>query len=277
MPNIGPEPPGSKPESEAPSRSLTPAEDRARLLAEQLARSRAESRARVAESARHGPPHDLERIQAEAARYAATIEPSPGAAPVSAGRALPPSVQSAAGLRVVNDKIWEADVRPIKRPVNTDGWLSLVRSLARGRVLGDPFAVTITRVAETLVWQFRKARTGFARLTHETIAGIAQIDPGTVRRSIRWLEGKSLVDTFNTLKREDGQVLRAANLYLFTGLEPEQPPPEPKDEIERRSSNKLIRYARLFGLRARSWGLNATPLAYRWAALPSPETDPAPA
>lgn len=247
------------------------------MLAEDVARSRAASLARVQAAARFAPP-DVATIQAEATARAFTSIPSAGAALVAPGRALPPAVQALAGLRVNNDKLWDADVRPIKRPILTDGWLARVRSLARGRVLGDPFATTIMRVAELLVWQFNKARQGFARLTHDALAELAQIDPGTVRRAIRWLEGRRLVDTFNVLHREDGFVRRGANLYLFRRDDlPEDPLPEPRDEFEKRSSDKLLRYARLFGLRARAWGLNATPQAWRRSPSPAYPVDPAPA
>lgn len=207
--------------------------------------------------------------------------PPPASRPLAA--ALPPQVQAAAGIAVCNPKIWESDLRPITAPVDSSAWLRTVGTHARARVYGDPYAATIERVATLLVYAMRAGGAGYARATMRWLAMRAHMALDTVRRVVRWLEARALLDTFNVLSRHDGQVLRDANLYILAGAPAaassresapdsaadSRPAKEAPSTVDRMTA-RLARYASAFGLRARPWGFNATPLA-------SPRPLPAPA
>lgn len=184
-------------------------------------------------------------------------------------RILPTVARAAAGLGVCNPKLWEADVRPLRgRKVDDDGWLTRVRAAARARETGDVLAPTIVRTAELIVWDVRTAGTGFARLSFQSLANLVQCSKETARKAIRFLEEHGLLDTFNVLRRGHGLVRRVVNLYLIPDAAPEPDRPAASSLAER-----LSRYAQAFGLRARAWGLNATParVGYRPArGHPSP-------
>ena len=215
----------------------------------------------------------LAALQRQAAQRARTCLPDCRPEQPSRGvaEALPARLQAASGVRVVNPKIWNSDAHPIRgaRP-DFDAWLSRARAAIRGRGRGDVLAVTADRIAGLLVYCARRTGDGFARVTFADLAKLAGCCVETARRAVRCLEGWGVVDTFNVLvRRPGGAVERDANLYLLRdsaqdSAERESPPAD-------RLADRLSRYAAVFGLRARLWGLNATPLR-----SPAPARTPAP-
>lgn len=182
------------------------------------------------------------------------------------GRILPAVARAWTGLGVANPKIWEADLKPIRgREVDTDGWLARVRAAARLRVRGDPYETNIIRTAELIVWVIRKDGVGFARQGFKSLGRLVRIGKETVRKVVRFLEQCGLLDTFNVLTREHGFVRRAENAYLIPDAPKGKPAAKTDAVLEGRAPvgaslvERLTRYAHHFGLKARAWGLNATP------------------
>jgi hypothetical protein len=191
-----------------------------------------------------------------------------GSTGTAISRVLPAFVRAAIGLGVSNPKLWEADVKPLpSRKVDREAWFARVRQAARVRESGDVLQPTLVRLAEVVWWSVHKDGVGFARQTLEQLGKLTGCCQETARKGIRFLERHGLLDTFNILSRRHGFVRRVANLYLIRGdaaeLEGTEQPPS--DSL----LGRLTRYASLFGLRARRWGLNATPapVGYR----PRPE------
>jgi hypothetical protein len=88
----------------------------------------------------------------------------------------------------------------------------------------------------------------------------------TAQQCVRFCEAHGLFDTFNTLTRQDGDLLRDSNVYFLRGAYADAPLPPLKPEKGNeadRSSDRLRRCAALLGLVGRPWGLNATPLSPR--------------
>jgi hypothetical protein len=212
---------------------------------------------------------DAELRAVQAAATAKADEPL-GSTGTPIGRVLPAFGRAAAGLCIVNPKLWEADVRPLRgRKVDRDAWFVRVRLAAKTREAGDVLQPILVRLAEVMWWAERKDGVGFARQTFEQFGKLAGCCKETARKGIRFLERHGLVDTFNVLTRAHGFVRRVANLYLIRGDTTE---PDPPAGYERSPSDSLLgrltRYASLFGLRARAWGLNATPAPVGYRSRP---------
>lgn len=230
-----------------------------------------------AERARMGP--SLEELQADATARAAVLDEedrkrygpaganwfnAAHAAVTPAGAALPGNARAAAGLAVVNPKLWHADVKPIPGRIDKAGWLRAVRLLPKQPELTR---ATVIGVANSLAWFVGREVAGVAKVSYETIAKAAFRCPETVRKVIRALEANGLLDTFNVLQRHDGQVRRGANVYGLRGFIAAI-----KDVVDATTSavtgafdrmgEQLRRYAGAWGLKARKWGLNATPQAF---------------
>ena len=216
----------------------------------------------------------LAAMQAEAAARARAKDP-PERAARQIARVLPPQVQAAAGIRVENPRVWEADLTEVKksrqRP-DTNAFQANVRKAAAGRAKGDPMAVTIYQVAGKLVFFLAKSTTDFVRVTFETLAKTSEVCVETARKVVRFLEARGLLDTFNVVYRTtEGDERRAANLYFLRGEASSQPEPSPAGMLDR-VTDRLRRYAATFGLKARRWGFNATPLRNLAPAAPVQDT-----
>jgi hypothetical protein len=191
----------------------------------------------------------------------------------TAGAELPPSAQAAAG-RTRHETIWESQVRQHAPPgpVDTRGWERRGRLVARLRRKGDPSEAAIISYVGIVAADVRLSGEGLSRLTYEDFAkkgGWRSLD--TVNEIRRFLEAHGLLDVLNVLTRVNGQVRRAANLYLLRGAMAAV-----VDVIDAvvnaatgafdRASETLRRYASFFRLPPARWGL---PPHYR--------TNPAPA
>jgi hypothetical protein len=161
-------------------------------------------------------------------------------------------------------------------PSRSQGVVCLRASRVEKREKGDPLKSVLLRTAELVRWVENKAGTGFARKTLEQLSKLVGCCKETVRKAIRFLERHGLLDTFNVLSRDHGFVRRRANLYLIPDVESDPTPPPcdlapsvkaPERPVGNSLAERLNRYAGFFGLRARAWGLNATPapVGYRSA------------
>lgn len=248
----------------------TPAESRARLLAEQ---ARA-AREKLIKSAPAVSPFsraalDVVAVQAEMTARMATAIPAE-VIPKAAAAKLPAAARAAAGLRVENPKIWSADLKPIRGRVDKAGWLTRVRELPRQPLV---MPATLLTVASSMAYFLERGGRGYVRVTHEDLAKAAQLCIETVRKAVRALEANGLLDTFNVLVRVDGEVRRAANAYglrgfmAAVGVVADAVASKVTGAADR-MTEQLRRYAVVWGLKPRQWGLNATPA--RWvAAAPS--------
>ena len=195
------------------------------------------------------------------------------------GSVLPPQVQAAAHLPVINPKIWETDLegaKPSKQRPDTGSFLASVGRAAALRAKGDPMATTINQVANKLVYFLAKSTSDFVRVTFETLAKTSRVCKETARTVVRFLEARGILDTFNVVVRTaDGDVWRAANLYFLCGDVQAAPAASAKAGAEGmidRVTDRLRRYAATFGLKARKWGLNAFPLRAPALAPPAQDT-----
>lgn len=188
----------------------------------------------------------------------------------TAGAALPSPVQAAARLRVVNPKLWSADIprdRLRGHAPDLSGCFAKLRACARSRSKGHPQAGNLLAVGGLVLSYVRRNALGFCRLTHDFIARQLGMCSDTVRRSMRFFEARGLLDTFNVTTRdpETGAVWRAANLYI-PRVSAEAPAAEPRARL----SAQLSRWAYAFGLERRAWGFNRTPAASPTGYAPPP-------
>lgn len=240
---------------------------------EDLPETRAERRAR-GERARPAEP-TLEELTAAAKERALRLEREDlrreheirSREGRSIAAALPPGVQAAAGLRVFHPKIWETDVRPLRTGrLDRRAWLSRLSAAARRRQKGDVLAPTIVRIGEALIYGLDRIKRGTTRATYQSLAAFAQCCTETARKAIRFLESHSLIDIFNVLmRRENRDIQRAANLYLFRGDPESKPEPDKPEAPATGVISRLAEWAAAMGLEARTWGLNATPTSKAYA------------
>jgi hypothetical protein len=187
--------------------------------------------------------------------------------------------------RVFNPKIWEGDTRRFRGPrFEFKPWLAACRdAIITGRRRGDPMQAHLQRTSQALALTDREAsgRGAKRRMSFMTIAAFVGCCIDTARRCVRWLEARGLVDTFNVLVRVKNPdhpslngVFRTANMYMLRM--PEAPPEAPGTahtavaapaeeappavQAVLAATARLARWAAAFGLVARPWGLNATPL-----------------
>ena len=252
----------TKPDWYAPGSLFRQAQEARRdALQQHLADQRRDLARRASLSGAIDPDASLRAAQADATARADAPLGSTGTA---IGRVLPAVARASAGMAVANAKIWEADAKPLRRKIDAEAYLARVRQAAKTRETGDPLEPTLVRTAELVLWAVRKGGTGFARQTFEQLGNLIGCCRETARKAIRFLERRDLLHTFNVLSRVHGFVRRVANLYLI----PDAERPAGNSLVER-----LVHYAGLFGIRARAWGLNATPsVGYR-----TPPEHPAPA
>lgn len=247
----------------------TPAEIRARLADEQIR----EARARLMRAAPANPYRPIDdasfgALQSEMTARMATAIPA-AVLPVTAAAQLPIEARAAAGLPAANPKIWSADLKPIPGRVDKAGWMLRVRDIGDQPLLR---ARTLISVAYALLWFVGREGAGYARVSYEALAKAAKCCCETVRKALRVLEARGLLDTFNTLVRRDGDVRRGANAYGLRGFVSAigvvaDAATSAVTGAADRMGEQLRRYAAVWGLKARKWGLNAT--AARPAA-PSP-------
>lgn len=247
MANLDPSPPPDKP----PDAPIDTKAARALLLAEANRKARDElaERARAREAANPGLAERLEREAAE--RHArGLVRPPP----------QDPANRSPLTLPAQLPKVWAADLNRMPA-IDTDRWLGRVRVAGANRSTGDVLAFTLARIAELLVWKARQDRQGAARITFRALAKLTQCCTETARKAIRLLEQWGLVDTFNVLIRRGDQVVRDANLYVLSGVDQADSPPERQrgQSLAEKIAGRLSTYAAVLGLHRRSWGLNATP------------------
>lgn len=212
---------------------------------------------------------DAELRAVQAAATARADEPL-GSMGTTIARVLPAFARAAAGMGVCNPKLWEADVRPLPgRKVDREAWFVRVRQAAKTREPGDVLQPILVRLAEVVWWAERKDGVGFARQTFEQLGKLAGCCKETARKGLRFLERHGLVDTFNVLSRAHGLVRRVANLYIVRGETTEPALPVASEQPPSDSLlGRLTRYASAFGLKARRWGLNATPAMVGYQARP---------
>jgi hypothetical protein len=252
----------------APDSAFRQAQEARRdALQQHLADQRRDLARRASLSGATDPDASLRAAQADATARADAPLGSTGTA---IGRVLPAVARASAGMAVANPKIWEADAKPLRgRKIDAEAYLARVRLAAKTRETGDVLEPILVRTAELVLWAVRKGGIGFARQTFEQLGKLIGCCSETARKAIRFLERHGVLDTFNVLSRDHGFVRRGANLYLIPDAEPDAERPAGNSLVER-----LNRYAEFFGLRARAWGLNATPapVGYR-----TPPEHPAPA
>ena len=191
--------------------------------------------------------------------------------------ALPPLARKVAGAGVLNPKVWEADlpefIPPPEGGYDDAAYMAAVRAAVRQqRAMGDPLAPTLELIGAKLVYLRRKGG-ALVRASFVSLAGLVGCCVETARKAVRWFERCGLLDTLNVLNRtQEGEVRRRPNLYIVP--ETEQPPPPPPADVASSQpapdpvrvqrgtiGDRLQRCAALLGLKARPWGLNATPAA----------------
>jgi hypothetical protein len=202
----------------------------------------------------------LELMSARASHHAGVAAvSSPAMAPIA--KCLPPP--PGAGPRVQHPKILARDLRRTDVADHT-GFMARVRAATKSRQDGDPLAGHIRAVAGSLVYFWTRRD----RPTYEALATAAIVCRETVRRCIRWLERRELIDTVNVLARTLAggirTLLRVANLYLPVPppAEAKSGPQEPQQERtpQERARVTISRWAAKFGLEMRPQGWNATRL-----------------
>ena len=178
-------------------------------------------------------------------------------------------MRAAADLRVNHHKIQKADVGPIDRETDAPAWYAQIRAVRCVPGQKGPLFGSLMQVAWAMVALERRRAMGFAWATYEGLAKVAGCCPKTVERCMRFFEAHNLVDTLNVLfRRTDGALRRDANIYVPTIDRPPAPLPADvkgadsvRSAVVSRAFGGLSRLAALFGLRARPWGLNATPIS----------------
>jgi hypothetical protein len=186
----------------------------AAVIAENRAKSRTAAEALLSRSS-------IAELQAVASERAARLAPAGAPRPIAT--TLPPAAAVAARQRVRNPKVWGAPP-PLPYAPNVGEWRHRVRLAAAHHVFGAPLLGNIDRVAGILANVTERERTGHARVTHRAMAkyGVAGEDRtgrncsvSTVRRVIRWMQGRGLLYVINVLARVKGKLVRTANLYLI--------------------------------------------------------------
>jgi hypothetical protein len=155
------------------------------------------------------------------ARPAAVLPPSarpPGAVTPPPHPDRPADVVDAR-RPVEHAKIHEADI-PARPGAAPAGWLSRARAcVSSDRKAGAPRASSLMQVAGALGRFARDRGRDACRATHRELANASQVSVSTVRRALRWMEARDLVDTVNVLARVStaagAKLVRRANLYLF--------------------------------------------------------------
>lgn len=201
------------------------------------------------------------------------------AAPSGSAAQSPARHAPAAGRRTLeqpNPKVWARDLRPIQKRPDTNVWLSRCSAEARNRDAGDVSPAIIVRVAQLLVRSVRARGLGLARDTMRGMASLAIVSKETVRKAIRWLESRGLIETINTLERVQltrrvagGQqtisaVHRGANAYVLRGEIADKPAAADPDDVAtadnrprpRPMAIQISAWAQLLGLVPRSNGVN---------------------
>lgn len=181
--------------------------------------------------------------------------------------------------RVFNPKIHDKDVAKFK-PEKFDA-LAFIRrcdsAIDAEREPGEVRAVYLKAVVRIIAWG--AARSGKYEKTFRLLAKLGACCVETTRKSIRWLETHRLIDTMNPLAQAGRDLHRGPNVYLPLLQAPPEasaagPPVAPELAPLARATETLNRWAHRFGMVARDWGLNATPMASKRSRRRS---DPTPA
>lgn len=237
------------------------------------------------------PIHNLTDAEARAADAAAKqrsaeLDGAPtGPKPIGAQLPLAAAVANGA-VRVPRMLLQAADLPKFKRPsFEIRLWNSKMRAVAATRQPGDVQQPTLERFAGYVVALHSSART-IVQMSYEAIGRAIGVCEETARKAAKfWTEHPGVLDIANVMgwhkKIIGGQErtlqLREANVYVprmpdELDVETEKAVPEMRPVA--RYHAQINRWVPWFGLVARPWGLNATPLAPRRL---NPERHPAPA
>lgn len=211
---------------------------------------------------------DLERLSAEARARAGTSPATSGVA--SAAAALPLAARVAlTPSRVVNPKIQDADVGKYRAPKFKGApWWDRAKAAVAERAKGDPLELTLLNFCHAIGRRFAWGN-GSARLSLEALAKAMGCCVETARKTVRYFQRFDVLNVFNTLRRDENNLLvRAPNLYLAPREEhaPIEVPENLSPELSQlaRVGAELARWVSYFGgMLVRDWGLNATPQAPR--------------
>ena len=156
---------------------------------------------------------------------------------------------------VQNPKIWDSDIKPLRRRKIVSDAAFWSRFHAAVRMYGRQGMLkrTLEGAARVLFHAVKNGGEGFARLTFDGVARALDACRETARKAIRWLEAAGLLDTFNVMTRFRGAVRRDANLYQIPDL-----PTDPDRSFESDIPARIARCAEMFGLAAREIGVNVT-------------------
>jgi hypothetical protein len=199
---------------------------------------------------------------------------------------LPPTALLAASAaeHTLNPKIWDTDLKRYKpiHKVKSSAWRAFVGRLVNTRKVGEeyPTPARIWAVADVIERAAREFG-GKIEMPYVEIARLARCCIDTAFLAVKFLDLNGALDVFNNLDRSSGKKRRGPNCYLL--WIPEEKAEELSPALRRvaRFQEKLERWAPAFGLVARAWGLNATPLSsrdtLRAAAHAAARNDPAPA
>lgn len=216
------------------------------------------------------------------------------------GLSLPPSAVAASARAAElerewtkNPKIHQADVdgfKPLGK-LRAAAWRRAAGLACNRRQVGDqwPTSSRIWAVADVLERSARNADGHVSKRVQMSLAEIghlARCCVDTAFLAVRYLDRAGLIDTFNSIVRQNGRVERGPNVYLL--WLPDSDPAEREAAASARAeavevqvevpaevdpeadwlarwvarfNRKLERWAPAFGLVARSWGLNATPMS----------------
>lgn len=209
-------------------------------------------------------------------------------APRPLAGSLPPAAVLAADAaeETLNPKIWDTDLKRYKPiyKVKSSAWRAFVGRLVNTRKVGDeyPTAARIWSVADVIERAARDCG-GKIEMPFVEIARLARCCIDTAFLAVKFLDLHGALDVFNNLDRSSGKKRRGPNCYLLWIPDQAAEQPEASPALRRlaRFQEKLERWAPAFGLVARAWGLNATPLSSREtkraAAHAMARDDPAPA
>ena len=285
-------PPPTNPDSESDSkRNETPAQTRARLLAEHAERERRKLTARDVShvSMRSAGPNTVTTRGAEAE----AAETPPEAKWQKVGRSIGHLVGGVAavvdrqpGARVNHPKVLRVNIKdpPAKVPPPANWVEDVVADFESKRQIGDvsaPYLEKIARAYEKLARAGRGCvNQAFASIGKEAKlgrpAGREKESNGreTVRKASRWIEATGWMGTLNTLYRreEDNKLVRDSNVYFLFGAEEaaEAAKLEPAARTLWRDGMAKARGALLWGLSVGVHGLNATTRPDRRKGHPAP-------
>ncbi len=193
----------------------TPAQTRARLLAEQQREARA-ALAKRAGANPYKPTTDasLAAMTTEAKARAATAIPHERAAtPLADG--LPSQVRAMADLPMENPPVHRAQIKPIPGEVDKEGFLARVRNLPIWPKLSNKTRMAVGRA---LVWAIGKQVRGVALISYAGLATAAQCCRTQAWRAIRCFRAHGILDVFNVIVREDNEFHREPNAYSLRGF-----------------------------------------------------------